>query len=29
MTYVDNKALAKLKGHLASFVNQSASPAQK
>jgi carboxypeptidase C (cathepsin A) len=29
MTYVDNKALVKLKGDLASFVSQAASPAQK
>jgi hypothetical protein len=29
MTYVDNKALVKLKGDLTSFVNQAASPAQK
>ena len=29
MTYVDNKALVKLKGDLASFVTQSTSPAQK
>jgi carboxypeptidase C (cathepsin A) len=29
MTYVDNKALVKLKNDLASFVNQAASPAQK
>jgi carboxypeptidase C (cathepsin A) len=29
MTYVDNKALGKLKGDLASFISQAASPAQK
>jgi carboxypeptidase C (cathepsin A) len=29
MTYVDNRALGKLKSDLASFVNQAASPEQK
>ena len=29
MTYVDNKALVKLQGDLASFVNEATSPARK
>ena len=29
MTYVDNKALVKLQGDLASFVNEATSPAHK